>query len=165
MTAIETARNILEVNNFPTIADDALQALIGRATKETTIEKKLTDWANAQWEEQKDDSDDEEETVGQRMSKQLAAARVRYVDDRRPKGTKTQHNADSVARALNPLEPLEVARVAMTVIEDCPDLVAKYAHLNPGQIRMNSGNRIRSAWKNGDIDEAQLEAAIVAVRA
>ena len=35
---------------------------------------------------------------------------------------------------------------------------AKYQHLNNGQIRMNSGNRIRQAWKlaNEEGDEAAI---------
>jgi hypothetical protein len=57
-------------------------------------------------------------------------------------------NADDVALLLRPLEPMRVKRVAEKLLN--VDL-SQYDHLNNGQIRMNSGNRIRNAVKRGTI--------------
>ena len=68
-------------------------------------------------------------------------------------GAASQNNGDDVAVALEGKTPREVAEFAERVL-DLPagTLVDKYAGLNPGQVRMNSGNRIRNAIKRGDLD-------------
>lgn len=107
-----------------------------------------------------DEQDDEveealeeaEEHAG-RMAEALRKARQRYVKARRPSGATTAHNGDTIAKELLDYEPLEVAALA----DRCLALpkgthAARYDGLNPGQIRMNSGNRIRGAWKRAEKD-------------
>ena len=109
--------------------------------------------------EQSEDGDvedalDEAEEHASRMAEALRKARVRYKKDKRPDGKATAHCDDLIARELRDYDPKEVAGIA----DRCFDLPkgtheAKYCHLNPGQIRMNCGNRIRGVWRKGeDID-------------
>lgn len=75
----------------------------------------------------------------------------KYQKAKTASGGVSLHNGDRVAAALAGLTLEEVQKLAAEVIstEKTPvtveDLVAKYAHLNPGQQRMNLGNRIRGA--------------------
>lgn len=87
------------------------------------------------------------------MAVALEQARKHYVKCRRPDGSNTAHNGDLIAKALRDLEPVEVAYLADKVL-DVPEgfHVGRYGKLNPGQVRMNSGNRIRAAWKHA-LDE------------
>lgn len=67
-------------------------------------------------------------------------------------GKPTLDVADAVADALRGKSAEDVAKAARAAITkvtgaDPGDLLAKYAHLNPGQIRMNCGNRLRAALK------------------
>ncbi len=94
-----------------------------------------------------DDEDDQDEG-GNQMARQLAAARVRYSKTKRPNGSASADCADSIARALRDYEPLEVAQLCDKVFNLPANTTSmKYDHLNNGQIRMNSGNRIRAYWK------------------
>lgn len=80
----------------------------------------------------------------------------KYQTGRAASGAKTQHNGDTVAQALYGMEVEEVKDVALAMgVED----VAKYDALNPGQIRMNLGNRIRGRVTAIDKENARLEAA------
>ena len=101
--------------------------------------------------EDRDDSDEDdlgEEYTGCRMSEQLKAARVRYTKTRRPSGAASADNADAIARALRDYEPLEVCEIADRVFNlPLGSHKSKYSRLNPGQQRMNSGNRIRGLWR------------------
>lgn len=95
-----------------------------------------------------DDDDKDQGDVGCQMARQLAAARVRYSKTKRPSGSASADCADSIARALRDYEPLEVAQLCDKVFNLPANTTSmKYAHLNNGQIRMNSGNRIRAYWK------------------
>jgi hypothetical protein len=96
-------------------------------------------------------------TPGQIMARTLREARVRYTKAKTVNGTATAHCNDPIARELLGLLPEEVAELADKVL-DVPagTHMAKYGHLNPGQIRMNSGNRIRAYWKAAL--EGELEA-------
>lgn len=87
------------------------------------------------------------ETAAHRMAEALSKARAHYIKARRPSGAATANNGDQIAKALHDLEPKETAEMA----DKCLGLpigthLAKYGHLNNGQIRMNSGNRIRGAF-------------------
>lgn len=106
-----------------------------------------------------DDLDDPE-TAASKMAAALKAARVRYTKTHRPDGTPSADCADLIAKELRDLEPLEVAALADRCLQVAKGThEAKYGHLNPGQIRMNSGNRIRAAWKTAheDGDEATIK--------
>lgn len=86
-------------------------------------------------------------TAQERMAKALREARTHYTHCKRPNGTATAHNGDDIAKALRDYEPTEVADLA----DKCLGVPVgthflKYGHLNNGQIRMNSGNRIRATY-------------------
>ena len=116
--------------------------------------------------EDRDDSDEDdlgEESAGCRMSEQLKAARVRYTKTRRPSGAASADNADAIAKALRDYEPLEVCEIADRVFNlPLGSHESKYSSLNPGQKRMNSGNRIRGLWRKLWIADDKLEIARVA---
>ena len=97
------------------------------------------------------------------MSEQLKAARVRYAKTKRPAGSASADCADAIAKALRDFEPLEVCEIADKVFKlPIGSHEAKYSSLNPGQKRMNSGNRIRGLWRKLWIADDKLEIARVA---
>lgn len=94
-----------------------------------------------------------------KMADALRKAREHYVKDRRPDGAQTAHCGDAIARELKELEPRETADLADKVLQQPHGFhFGKYQNLNNGQIRMNSGNRIRAYWKgiNEDGNEAEI---------
>jgi hypothetical protein len=67
-----------------------------------------------------------------------------YVTARSASGSKSQHNGDPVAQALQGATLEEVFSLTAEVLETTvAEVKAKYGHLNIGQQRMNCGNRIR----------------------
>lgn len=100
-----------------------------------------------------------EEKAEHPMSKALREARKHYQSTKRPDGTRSADNGDAIAKELRDYEPQEVAELADKVLKVPKGThFAKYQHLNNGQIRMNSGNRIRIEWKraNEEGDEAAI---------
>ena len=94
---------------------------------------------------------------GQRMSETLLKYRANYVPTTSYSGRKSLNNGDLVAEFLAGMEPLEVLAAAEQILGfETGELVAKYQHLNVGQMRMNGGNRLRAAIKRGDITAADL---------
>ena len=94
--------------------------------------------------------DEEDEESGKRMASTLNAYKPNYVDTTTHRGTKSLNNGDRIAELLAGLEPTVVALLADRVLEEEDGHhFARYQHLNPGQIRMNSGNRIRAFCKEG----------------
>lgn len=92
--------------------------------------------------------EDEAQTEAQRMSAALKAARARYAKTKRPNGAASASCNDQIAKCLQDLEPMEVAYMADKVLAVADGThLTKYGNLNNGQIRMNSGNRIRATWK------------------
>lgn len=82
------------------------------------------------------------------MRTQLANARKRYQKTTSYGGEVSYDNGDQLALALRGLEPAEVCAVADTVLNAGQGFhLGRYGHLNPGQQRMNAGNRIRAAVK------------------
>lgn len=109
------------------------------------------------------DVDLDEESAGCRMAEQLKAARVRYAKTKRPSGAASADNADAIAKALRDYEPLEVCEIADKVFKlPLGSHESKYSKLNPGQKRMNSGNRIRGLWRKLWIADDKIEIARVA---
>jgi len=93
------------------------------------------------------DPEEAEATVAAKMAEALKKAREHYIKCKRPNGAATAHNGDGIAKALRDYEPLEVAALADRCLgEPAGTHEAKYGHLNNGQIRMNSGNRIRATF-------------------
>lgn len=71
----------------------------------------------------------------------------KYVTSRAASGAKSLHTNDTVAIALDGLSIDQVKQVAGNMgVEE----VNKYDHLNPGQIRMNLGNRIRGTFNKAE---------------
>ncbi len=106
---------------------------------------------------------DLEETAGCRMSEQLKKARARYAKTKRPAGSASADCADAIAKALRDFEPVEVCEIADKVFKlPVGSHEAKYSSLNPGQKRMNSGNRIRGLWRKLWIADDKLGIARVA---
>ena len=97
----------------------------------------------------------------QQMAKTLAKYRAGYVPSLTADGRKSLNNGDELAELLEGLDHWQVAAVAELVLDlGIGFLAEKYARLNNGQIRMNSGNRIRAALKKGTIEiEAVAKAA------
>jgi hypothetical protein len=90
----------------------------------------------------------------------LAQYRGQYQKVNNASGRVSRHCGDRVANTLARLTPDQVVNLASELLGE--DLATKYAHLNPGQRRMNAGNAIRQGLKNGAITEAGLaEAAAV----
>lgn len=78
--------------------------------------------------------------------------RERCVIDKEHKtagGNPSVHNGDALAVFLRGKSLEQVFELASKHLEGGGALRAKYAHLNPGQQRMNVGNRLRSALKDG----------------
>ena len=95
-----------------------------------------------------------------KMVNQLAKFRANYKPYQRPSGSISLDNADNIATLLRPLEPMRVKRIAETLLD--VDL-SRYNDLNNGQIRMNSGNRLRGAFKRGEFTLKELKSTINAV--
>ncbi len=74
------------------------------------------------------------------------------------------NNGDTIADQLKMCEPTRVVRIAEAVLPGIKagELAKRYAKLNPGMQRMNAGNRIRSAVKNGTVTATALKKAISA---
>ena len=83
-----------------------------------------------------------------------------YVKGKGPSGGTTFYNGDAVATNLAGL-PLEAVYSVASQALSTPveDLQAKYRHLNPGQQRMNLGNRLRGLVQKVDKANAANEEA------
>lgn len=105
-------------------------------------------WDSAEADGSIEEALDEAEEAAHRMSEALKKARARYTKTHRPDGTPSADNGDVIAKELRELDPLEVAALADRVMgAEAGCHATRYAGLNNGQIRMNSGNRIRGAYR------------------
>lgn len=97
------------------------------------------------------------------MSGQLAKYRDRYVLTITATGNKSLSNGDDLATLLEGKSPKEICELAdrFTPNKDGQPHMERYKKLNPGQQRMNAGNKLRAAWKKGAITvtETGIEAA------
>lgn len=131
-------------------------------------EDEESDESDDDLDEDEESDDDLEDEAPCSMAEQLRRARVRYVKTKRPSGAGSMDSGDTIAENLRDFEPGEVMTIADRVCEESAGFhAAKYDGLNPGQKRMNSGNKIRSrwmkAWRENNKDEIIRIAAIVAV--
>ena len=93
-----------------------------------------------------------------KMSDTLRAKRGGYFQTIASSGKASLDNGDGIAIALRGASPQQVLQVAQEIADEAGtaiDLKSKYAKLNLGQVRMNSGNRIRGAIKRGDLTEIE----------
>ena len=129
------------------LAAESDEKALGRMTK-ANLEAMLAELEAAE-------SDALDAADAKRMSSILNRYKAGYVVSKAASGRASLHNGDALAMALAALLPVDVAHLAERLL-DCPPLfvgdgTGKYDGLNQGQIRMNSGNRIRAAIKRGDI--------------
>lgn len=95
---------------------------------------------------------DDEDHGGNKMAGILANYRAGYVPSIAASGKKSLSNGDAVAKALEGINAQEVLLMAESLLGlPSGTLQSQYARLNPGQQRMNAGNRLRAALKKGTI--------------
>ena len=95
------------------------------------------------------------------MSETLQKYRGAYKASHSASGRASLNVGDLIAKLLEGQTPDRVVAIAERALGlKKGELWAKYEGLNPGQQRMNAGNRIRAAFKRGDLDEKALKAAI-----
>lgn len=126
----------------------------GSAADVVPIEQPLVEVPES---ELNDDQDDDDEPSNP-MSQQLARFRARYVKAKNASGTTTAHCGDELAQLLLPLTVDEVCELGSQLLDLPQD---KYAGLNPGQQRMNWGNRIRAQVKKGNLTLEQVREALL----
>ena len=101
--------------------------------------------------------DPEGEDGERTMSKQLNKYRETYQDSVAYSGRKSKNTGDDLANLLSGMTPVEVCTIAEQVLGlEEGELLTRYEEMNPGQIRMNAGNRIRFAIKRGDVTEDEV---------
>lgn len=94
------------------------------------------------------------------MAQTLLRYRAGYQDTVSSSNRPSLHNGDPVAVFLAGQDPAIVMAAAERILGLATGFLSeKYASLNPGQKRMNAGNRIRAALKRGDITANQLTLA------
>ena len=108
------------------------------------------------------DEEDEEDGVDpKRMAEKLKRARARYEPTVAYTGRLSSNTGDDLSLFLAGMTPNQVCTLADWAVLGMPSTAlfhwAKYSHLNPGSIRMNAGNRIRSRVKSGDTTIAALQ--------
>ena len=89
-----------------------------------------------------------------RMREHLAKYKPRYTTITSATGNSSLCNGDALAQRLAGKTPNEVLAMAERLLG--VELKAKYESLNPGQVRMNCGNRLRSAVKKGTLTIDQI---------
>ena len=94
----------------------------------------------------------EEEGEGEySMAGQLKKYRERYQVSITATGSKSLSNGDKLAKFLEQKTPNEVCAIADTACEKENGFhQARYQNLNPGQQRMNAGNKLRALVKKGE---------------
>lgn len=97
------------------------------------------------------------------MSGQLTKYRTGYTLTITATGNKSLSNGDDLAKFLEGKTTKEVCELAdrWTPNKDGQPHEERYKRLNPGQQRMNAGNKLRAAWKKGAImiTESGIKAA------
>jgi len=97
------------------------------------------------------------------MSQHLGSFREAYTKVKGATGQASAHCGDDLASLLVGLGPTEVVALASKLLN--LDLARDYSHLNPGQRRMNAGNRLRGAVRAGRLTLSKIETASRQARA
>ncbi len=98
------------------------------------------------------------------QSEQLRAYKGGYETYQTPNGSLSMDNGDEVALALRGSSPEAVMLAAEKLKKLEPGTLAtRYANLNQGAKRMNSGNQIRGLVKRGDVTAKQVMATLKSV--
>lgn len=138
----------------PKLPTECPECESGELEVETDEDGNTTVSCSCGWEE----TIEADKEAATRMAEALKKAREHYKKDKRPDGSATAHCNDAIAKELHDLDPKEVADLADKVLKQPHGFhFGKYQNLNNGQIRMNSGNRIRAYWKkiNEEADEGE----------
>ncbi len=100
---------------------------------------------------QLDNMDEDGESY--QMSNHMAKYRARYQRSVAASGAKSLNNGDELANYLEMKTGKEVCELAdqWVPLKDGQTHYQRYERLNEGQKRMNSGNKLRAALKNGTI--------------
>ena len=120
------------------------------------------DVLDAQEADREDGDDDEDDGVDpKRMAEKLKRARARYEPTVAYTGRLSSNTGDELSVFLAGMTPREVCTMADWVcVEETGPITLfhwdKYEHLNPGSIRMNAGNKIRSRVKSGLVTLPEL---------
>lgn len=94
-----------------------------------------------------EDDCEDDESAASKMAETLNKYRTRYVPTLSAKGKKSLCNGDPLALLLSGLDlPALFAMAASVGLVDCEE---RYQSLNPGQKRMNVGNRLRAMVRKG----------------
>lgn len=133
-----------------------------KATKKTTpkIEepKGLSALAKEPEQEVVEDQDQKEG-----MAAQLKKHRANYEVTASYTNRLSMDNGDDVAKMLRSASPETVMAAAEVLCGlEIGSLATKYSHLNKGQKRMNSGNRIRAMFRKEEITTDEIKAALAA---
>ena len=152
-------------------ADEAFDATQGLTHEEATAEILSSAHGHANdinevfdmfVDEQANDDDDEDDGVDpKRMAEKLKRARARYEPTVAYTGRLSSNTGDELSIFLAGMAPIDVCYLADLVCIDETGPIAlfhwsKYEHLNPGSIRMNAGNKIRSRVKSGLVTLPEL---------
>jgi hypothetical protein len=98
------------------------------------------------------------------MTEQLKEARKHYTVSKSANGTTSAHNGDDVATLLAGNTPDSVCATAEQLAGlKTGELAKKYGHLNPGQVRMCAGNRIRAMVNKGAVSVDDVAKTIAAL--
>lgn len=98
------------------------------------------------------------------MTEQLKEARKGYTASKSSKGSTSAHNGDDLAILLAGCSPEDVCTTAGKLADlKVGELAKKYGHLNPGQMRMCSGNRIRAMVKKKAVTVDDVAKALAAL--
>ncbi len=141
--------------NYPKLTKPALLALVTERNAEAgakfaALGRKATKVLLAAWLTADDNR-------GRGMSATLRRYRGNYQDCVSSTNRPSLHNGDEVAKFLEGRDPLVVMAAAERILGLADGfLTERYASLNPGQQRMNAGNRLRAAIKRGDLAVSQL---------
>jgi hypothetical protein len=112
------------------------------------------DDADADADDDDADDDDDELTPGKRMSRTLHSYAMGYTTVVNASGDKSRVCGDWLSQLLAPLMPEQVAQLAAEILDMDATL---YDHLNPGQVRMNWGNRLRAKVKRDELTRDVVE--------
>lgn len=144
-------------------ADEAPELPEGEVTNEDLEAAGLAHGTNDDEAEAEAEEDDE---PASNLARQMRKYRAGYQPGVNASGSKTLTNADQLAIAMLRLHPAGTCAAADALFEQpAGHHAARYAALNPGQQRMNSGNRIRAGVRKGTFTLEQALEAIDAAAA
>lgn len=159
----EEAKEVLKMNNindFVDSLDDDVdeEQLEGEFTMEDLRSLGVVDADDTDQIENDNIRDPDDDTVVGSMPRlREAEYRAKLVKVTTAAGGKSLCNGDDIALQLQGKSLEDVYEIGARFLETTVDaLREKYSHLNPGQQRMNIGNRMRGLVKKRDREAAEL---------